>query len=119
MKLRSYADPGHGWLAVPIAAYLKSGIVASRYSYVNRTRSTVYLEEDCDAGLFLDAMKAQGIEVLMKHNHTNRQSKIRNMDSIDSIHTKTQIALRAAKESGLHVVVLSSVKESDLAGIPN
>lgn len=86
LKLKFYADPGHGWLAVPLRIYLKSGIVASRFSYMNRQGTTVFLEEDCDAGLFIDAMKAQGVEIKMTGHHTNRQSKIRNMDRISQVH---------------------------------
>ena len=49
-----HTDPGHGWLAVKkreLAALGVTGI--SSYSYVKG--NTVYLEEDCDASLFLKA----------------------------------------------------------------
>lgn len=91
LKLKVYNDPGHGWLAVPLRTYIKSGVQASRYSYVNRNRTIVYLEEDCDAGLFIVAMKAIGVELVMTSTHTNRQSRIRSMDSIIEVHTKSQI----------------------------
>jgi hypothetical protein len=52
-KLVWISDPGHAWLRVPIGDYFASGIQASRYSYVDT--AYVYLEEDCDAELYLDA----------------------------------------------------------------
>ena len=49
------SDPGHAWLRVPIGDYFASGIQASRFSYVDAAH--VYLEEDCDAELYLDAAR--------------------------------------------------------------
>ena len=53
-----WADPGHGWLAVPAAEIKALGIKPSGYSY--RAGGFVYLEEDCDLGLF---MRAKGIDL--------------------------------------------------------
>ena len=41
-------DPGHAWLCVPLATV--SGVSVSSFSFVDRERGLVYLEEDCDAG---------------------------------------------------------------------
>ena len=49
------SDPGHAWLRVPIGDYFASGIKASRFSLVDT--EYVYLEEDCDAELYLDAAR--------------------------------------------------------------
>lgn len=54
-------DPGHGWLAVPFKALRDSGVAeqVSSYSYVGSARrgyvGYALLEEDCDAGLYLQA----------------------------------------------------------------
>ena len=77
-----YNDPGHAWLKVPAVelAYLSVVNKISGYSYINGCN--VYLEEDCDAGVFLKA-RFPGIpasEVGQKHIkdvHTNNQSPIR------------------------------------------
>jgi hypothetical protein len=55
-KYRFISDPGHAWLEVPLADISLTGIAdwISTYSYVNH--GYVYLEEDCDAGLFIDAV---------------------------------------------------------------
>ena len=52
-------DSGHAWLAVKAGELVSLGIQdkISSYSYVKG--STVYLEEDCDAGLFINAYRAR------------------------------------------------------------
>jgi len=52
-KLLWISDPSHAWLKVPLDVLwtLQSGHVYSDYSY--RTEEFAYLEEDCDATLFL------------------------------------------------------------------
>ena len=61
-----HSDPGHAWLAVKLSEIKMLGIQTdiSSYSYVKG--KTAYLEEDCDAGKFIDAMRAKGIEVAVK-----------------------------------------------------
>lgn len=49
------SDPSHGWLAVPISLVREVGVYASVSSYSFKSSEIAYLEEDCDAGLFLDA----------------------------------------------------------------
>lgn len=58
--LRFVADPGHGWLLVTpsqLASYGISEHQISPYSYRSPDGETIALEEDCDAGVFLDAFK--------------------------------------------------------------
>lgn len=46
-------DPGHGWLAVPLAEVERLGLKPSEFSFIKGP--IAFLEEDCDAGLYLDA----------------------------------------------------------------
>ena len=52
-----YQDPGHGWIQVDTQVLEALGIDSkiSSYSYISGT--TAYLEEDCDAGLFIRAFE--------------------------------------------------------------
>ena len=70
-KLTFYTDPGHGWLEVSRADLGALGIAGnvSNYSYQNRDR--VYLEEDCDATLYLEAAKAAGWRVTMREQYAD------------------------------------------------
>ena len=65
-QYKFFSDPGHGWLEVPMAAVRKAGIQnkISNYSYrkVIGCVEYAYLEEDCDAPLFLEAVGRENIE---------------------------------------------------------
>ena len=69
VELIFHSDPGHGWLEAPVElvrATHVSGVI-SGYSYRSRDNKTVYLEEDCDAGLLLEALKRKGVVVHIKN----------------------------------------------------
>lgn len=53
-----YTDPSHGWLEVPETDILAAGLAdkISSYSYIDPAKRLVYLEEDCDAPLFMRAV---------------------------------------------------------------
>lgn len=72
-----HTDPGHGWLAVKLSELKMLGIQheISSYSYVKG--KTAYLEEDSDAGKFINAMRAKGIEVEVKEGAHRDRSPIR------------------------------------------
>ena len=57
--MRFYSDSGHGWLEVPTVDVAKSGIIPSKYSYVDADNGRTYLEEDCDASAYLTAIGCQ------------------------------------------------------------
>ncbi len=56
-KYRFIEDPGHGWLEVSLHELAELGLIdkISGYSYVSADRQQVYLEEDCDLSLFIEA----------------------------------------------------------------
>ena len=56
-----HEDPGHGWLQVPISEIKELGIADKISPYSYRLRDWCFLEEDCDAGVFIDALKARDI----------------------------------------------------------
>lgn len=72
-----HSDPGHAWLAVKLSEIEMLGIQTeiSTYSYVKG--KTAYLEKDCDAGKFITAMRAKGIEVEVKEGVCRDRSPIR------------------------------------------
>lgn len=71
-------DPGHGWLSVSHKDIVALGIAdkITSYSYMNATRA--FLEEDCDASMFLDAAKAAGWTVTIKKSYVDKTA-IRSM----------------------------------------
>lgn len=79
-KFNFYCDPSHGWLKVPLTLLNELGIgkQISQYSYINKENA--FLEEDCDASIFIDSMKEKGYKISLNEFHTNNSSKIRGYD---------------------------------------
>lgn len=72
-----HSDAGHGWLAVKLADLKMLGIESdiSDFSYIKG--KTAYLEEDKDATTYINAMKAKGINVVVRHGPPRDRSPIR------------------------------------------
>lgn len=79
LKLYAHCDAGHSWLAVKKDLLNSLGIAEkiSRCSY--QKGKTAYLEEDCDAMLFIDAAKKAGYEITFKESHRD-YSPVRRYD---------------------------------------
>ena len=77
ITLHFYEDPGHGWLKVPVKLLEDLQIVdrISHSSYLLGQHA--YLEEDCDAGKLIEALK-QGCQIykVVKH-YCKTESAIR------------------------------------------
>ena len=58
--LRMISDPGHGWLEVPVSDLIRLGISRKISQYSFRKGQMAYLEEDMDAGTYLEALDAAG-----------------------------------------------------------
>jgi hypothetical protein len=73
------SDPGHGWLAVPYSDLMALKIIesVSTYSYHDKRHGLVWLEEDCDAGLYLQAAKAAGWQITINETNTNQEARVR------------------------------------------
>ena len=56
-----HEDAAHGWLEVSYKDVTDLNIQneISEWSYINRTTETIFLEEDCDATLFLNEFKKE------------------------------------------------------------
>jgi len=76
-----YADPGHAWLGIKrqlLLQYPKVALAISNHSY--QRGQTVYLEEDCDAGLFLETLRVANERFTVVAKHGNQRSPIRSYD---------------------------------------
>lgn len=71
-SLKFISDPAHGWLSVDLQDLIDLKITEdiSTFSYMTLTRA--YLEEDCDATVYLNAAKAAGWDVTYKQSDTNK-----------------------------------------------
>ena len=61
-RITFYSDPAHGWYAVPVVELVRLGIAGkiTTYSFLSSDGLMAYLEEDCDATTFADALTAAG-----------------------------------------------------------
>lgn len=74
-----HTDPSHGWLEMHTEILHKAGIAdkVSMYSYMNG--DITYLEEDCDAPLFLSVLDEHGLKYSFNEEHTNSEHWIRRL----------------------------------------
>jgi hypothetical protein len=76
-------DPGHGWLEVSVEeareAERVTGEKISPYSYISR--GIAFLEEDCDAGIFLRYLDKLRVTYKLYDYYTDHCSPIRNYNS--------------------------------------
>jgi hypothetical protein len=57
IEMKWFSDSAHGWLRVSTKQLFALGLEQdiSNYSYISESGQSVYLEEDSDAGIFIDA----------------------------------------------------------------
>ena len=77
-KLRFINDPGHGWLEVDKKGLLLLGINKDISSYSYQKGGKAYLEEDCDASLFIATAKAAGMVLEIGNIYQNQDAFVRN-----------------------------------------
>ena len=83
-------DAGHGWLRVPHAMLMQLKIdwAISEYSYVETTPlgDVFWLEEDCDAGLFIEAYRARfACLPFLRHRDDGDYSPVRNLRHVHPV----------------------------------
>lgn len=80
-----YSDPGHGWLKVEVSRVRKLGIIdqITPYSYASKDMRWLFLEEDCDAPLFVRTYQEKhGVKLKIHDHYVNRESRIRSYPNI-------------------------------------
>lgn len=86
IKRTFYSDPGHAWLCVSYAELVELGIhdKISSWSYRSGGKiygnDLVYLEEDRDAGIYINAVNKLGYTVEFVEKNNNQESPIRSYD---------------------------------------
>ena len=75
-----HEDPGHAWLEVKRAELVRLNLIGQISGFSYQRGDTVYLEEDCDASLFIGEKRKRGEKILFTDSHTNQSSPIRSYD---------------------------------------
>jgi len=81
-----HTDPSHGWLEVPVAELHRINLTPSDFSaYSYQQGEVVYLEEDCDAPVFMRTYEANigPIAIVEKFSHYDHW--IRSLPRIECI----------------------------------
>ena len=84
MKFTYHQDPSHGWVEVSVKALKELGADLSKisaYSYCRpmTTETLVYLEEDGDVMVLINALKERDIEFEFESVHTNHDCFCRSL----------------------------------------
>jgi hypothetical protein len=83
IKLQHYSDPGHSWLRISRQDADFLGILSriSSFSYQSHQGKYLYLEEDCDAPLAVEALKVRtdALPQYFNDRHTNKNSRVRGL----------------------------------------
>tara|TARA_R110000868_G_scaffold102699_1_gene282984 strand:- start:11424 stop:11690 length:267 start_codon:yes stop_codon:yes gene_type:complete len=75
---RYIQDPSHGWIEVPLDELENIAHKISRYSYMDKRTGKAYLEEDCDAAIFIKKLKDTDTPYDIKEVH-QENTFIRNL----------------------------------------
>ena len=80
--LKFFEDPGHGWLEVPLAQVAALGITNKISGYSYRKGTMAYLEEDCDATLFIRCWEHHVGPVTIAEKYSHYDHWIRSLTRI-------------------------------------
>lgn len=70
-------DDSHGWLSVKRKELVELGIENEISAFSYQRGQSVYLEEDCDAPVYIDAQKKNGVSVVIIEGKQSRRSPVR------------------------------------------
>ena len=72
-----HEDPGHGWCETTRSELQRLGIADKISTFSYTQGETVYLEEDCDAPKYLEALQAEGQKFRLCHRRVEFDHPIR------------------------------------------
>lgn len=78
MTIDVFSDPGHGWAKVRRTLLQELGLTARISPFSYQYGPWVYLEEDGDMSLLLQALRERGVTYRFREHTTERMSRIRN-----------------------------------------
>jgi hypothetical protein len=86
-ECKFHTDPSHGWLQIERFMLGLLDIDESQVSscsYQDKTGNMLFLEEDCDAGLVIEALKKRGNSIVVHEKHLDQSHWIRNLPMFEA-----------------------------------
>lgn len=91
IRLEWHSDPAHAWLRISRKDADFLGILPkiTAFSYQSKAGNTLYLEEDCDAPLAIETLRARtdALPKWMMDKHTNKSSPVRRLHAYNFTET--------------------------------
>ena len=84
-----HSDPGHGWVEISLKELRSLNISVTQFSYYDYAAGKAYLEEDCDAGKAIAALKESGINPVFNEISYNSPCFIRDLYRFDITEIKS------------------------------
>lgn len=117
-KFDFYSDPSHGWLKVQRKELVELGIETQISGYSYQKGDAVYLEEDRDASIFIDAWEAKNRIKLMNSqinfHIVDRASRIRTYQPFRPKHDEElNQKMRAVQDKIEHAIRVSTGSTED------
>lgn len=118
MKIIYHNDGGHGWYAVKRKKLESMGILNNVSGFSYERGETVYLEEDCDASLFFNALSEEEKATIKVIDSYQDRSPVRSYSRftkrVKNLETKIDIYNDQFGPNDEHVVTLKNeVKKLD------
>lgn len=99
-----FSDSGHAWMAVPLEELEELDITDKITTCSYMLNDMAYLEEDLDAGTFINALKEQkGRELTnenFKESYQDGDSRIRNYNRYTANYVREELCLYKAGSTG-------------------
>jgi hypothetical protein len=83
IKLLHHSDGAHGWVEVKKSLFNQIADIKNISSYSYQNKQSYYLEEDCDAGILIDALEKEGRPFMLISIDDDHPSPIRGYDRIN------------------------------------
>ena len=80
MKITYFNDGGHGWYSVKRSKLESMGVLSKVSGFSYQKGDSVYLEEDCDAGLFFNNLSEEEKQSIKIINSYRERSPIRHYE---------------------------------------
>lgn len=80
MKITYFNDGGHGWYSVKRSKLESMGVLSKVSGFSYQRGESVYLEEDCDAGLFFNNLTEEEKQSIKVIDSYSDRSPVRNYE---------------------------------------